>query len=208
MPSIRILRDAVDHAGRRDADDFVDGRDHVVDVVELRAGRRVGLDLRRPPDGHGVARAAQVRGEELGPFVRRAAGPGPAGVILVVGLGRTEHIQAAKRIERLDVHRNGGRNAVLREQLADGAVLAFRRGAVVAPDVEDQGVVTVAEAIDFIDEPADMVVRMFGKAGGDLHQPALEWLLILGNAVPGGQRIGPRRQLSVRGNPAHRPWRA
>ena len=111
-------------------------------------------------------------------------------MIHVVGLGRTEHVQAAQLVERLDVLRYRGRNAVLREHLADGAVLAFRRGAVVAPDVEDQRVVAVAEAIDFIDEAADMVVRVLGKAGGDLHQPALEWLLILGNAVPGGQRSG------------------
>src|SRR5271157_1852581 len=144
-----------------------------------------------------------MRGKELRPFVRRAASPGPAGVILVVGLGRTEHVEAAKRIERLDVHRDGGRNAILREHLADGAVLAFRRGSVVSPDVEDQGVVSIAEAIDFIDEPADMVVRVFGIAGGYLHQPALEWLLILGNAVPGGKRIRSRCELSVRGNPAH-----
>ena len=32
----RVLRDAVDHARRRDADDLVDGRDDVVAVVELR----------------------------------------------------------------------------------------------------------------------------------------------------------------------------
>ena len=51
----------------------------------------------------------------------------------------------------------GGRNAVLRQQLADRAVLTFRRGAVVAPDVEDQRVVAVAELLDFIDEPADLV---------------------------------------------------
>ena len=204
----RVLRDAVDHARRGDADDFVDGRDHVVHVVKLRARRRVGLDLRGPPNGHRVAGAAKVRSEELGPLVGRAAGPGPAGVILVVGLGRTEHIEAAKLIERLDVHRNGGRNAVLRQQLADGAVLAFRRGAVVTPDVEDQSVVAVAEVLDFIDEPADMVVCMLGIAGGDLHQAALERLLILGDAVPGRQRLRPRRQLGVSRESSPFPWRA
>ena len=36
----RILRDAVDHARRRDADDLVDRRHDVVAVVELRARRR------------------------------------------------------------------------------------------------------------------------------------------------------------------------
>ena len=92
----RVLRDAVDDARRRDADDFVDGRGDVVDVVELRARRGVGLDLRGPADGHRVARAAEVRREQLGPLVGRAAGPGPAGVIHVVGLGRAEHVEAAE----------------------------------------------------------------------------------------------------------------
>ena len=48
-------------------------------------------------------------------------------------------------------------NAVLRQQLADRAVLTFRRGAVVAPDVEDQRVVAVAKSLDFVHEPADLV---------------------------------------------------
>jgi len=40
-------------------------------------------------------------------------------------------------VQRLDVLRDRGRNPVLRELLADGAVQAFGGGAVVAPDVKD-----------------------------------------------------------------------
>ena len=142
----RVLRDAVDDARRRDADDLVDRRDDVVAVMELRARRRVRLDLRRPADRHRVARAAEVRGEQLRALVGRAARPAPAGVVLVVGLRRAEHVQAAELLERVDVLLGGGRNAVLRQQFADRAVLALGRGAVVAPDVEDQRVVAVARA--------------------------------------------------------------
>ena len=58
----RILRNAVDLQRRCDADDFVDCRDDVVAVMELWARCGIGFDLRRPPDGHRVARAAEVRG--------------------------------------------------------------------------------------------------------------------------------------------------
>ena len=94
----RVLRDAVDDARRRDAEDLVERRRDVVDVVELRARRGVGLDLRGPADGHRIARAAEVRRQQLGPLVRRAAGPRPAGVIHVVGLGRAEHVEPAQGV--------------------------------------------------------------------------------------------------------------
>ena len=172
--------------------------------MELRARRRVGLDLRRPADRHRVARAAEMRGEELGPLVGRAPCPRPAGVILVVGQRRSEHVQAAQGVERRDVLLGRGGYAVLRQQLADRAVLALRRGAVVAPDVEDQRVLAVAERLDLVDQPADLHVDMLGEAGGHFHQAALEGLLILRDAVPGGHGRMARRQLGVGGNPALR----
>ena len=203
-----VLRDAVDHARRRDAQDVVDGRNHIVDVEELSARRGVGLDLRGPADGQRIARAAEVRGDELGRLVRRAARPGPAGVIHVVGLGRAEHVEAAERVERLDMLLGGGGDAVLRQQLADRAVLAFGRGAVVAPDVEDQRVVAVAKLVDFIHDAADLYVHVLGKSGEHLHQAALEGLLVVGDRVPGSQGGWPRGELRVRRNPAQSAWRA
>ena len=83
----------------------------------------------------------------------------PAGVIHVVGQRRAEHVEPAERLQRVDVLFDGRRDAVLREQFADRAVLAFGGGAVVAPDVEDQCVVAVAEPLDLIDYAADLNVR-------------------------------------------------
>ena len=97
---------------------------------------------------------------------------------------------------------DGGRNSVLRQQFADGAVLAFRRGAVVAPDVEDQRVVAIAEPFDFIDDPADLDIDVLSEARRHFHQAALERLLVFGDAVPGRHRLMPRRELRVGGNPA------
>ena len=81
-----------------------------------------------------------------------------------------------------------GRDAVLRQQLADRAVLALGRGAVVAPDVEDQRVVAVAELLDLVDEPADLDIDVLGEPGGHLHQAALERPLVFRDAVPGRHR--------------------
>ena len=142
-------------------------------------------------------------------FVRRAASPGPAGVIHVVGLGRTEHVEAAECVERLDVLRHGGRNAVLREQLADGAVLAFRRGAVVSPDVEDQGVVSRSRA--------DRFRRRCGRPGASTCsvKPAntsisRRWkgFSSSGMRVPGGKRVRSRCELRVRAESSPAAWRA
>ena len=171
-------------------------------MQELSARRGVGLDFRRPADGQRVAGAAEMRGDELGRLVRRAAGPRPAGVIHVVGLRRTEHVEAAERVERLDLLFGGRRDAILCEQFADRAVLAFRGGAVVTPDVQDQGVLAVAEPVNFLDNTADLRIHVFGKPGEYLHQPALKGLFVFGNRVPGRQRGGSRGQLRVLRNPA------
>jgi len=72
-------------------------------------------------------------------------------------------------------------NAILRKQLADRPVLAFGRRAVVAPDVEDQRVLAIAESLDFVDDAADLCVHMLGKAGKHLHQAALERPLVPGD---------------------------
>ena len=80
---------------------------------------------------------------------------------------------------------DGGGDAVLRQQFADRSALAFRRGTVVAPDVEDQRVVAIAEPVDLIDDPADLDIRVLGEARRHLHKASLEGFLVLGDAVPG-----------------------
>ena len=64
----------------------------------------------------------------------------------------------------------------------------FGRGAVVAPDVEDQRVVAVAELVDLIHDAADLHVHVLGEPGVHLHQAALKRLLVLGDRLPGRQR--------------------
>ena len=123
-------------------------------------------------------------------------------MIHVVGLRAAERIKAAEFLQRLDVLRNLGRNSVLRQLLADGAVQAFCGGTVVAPDVEDQRVVEFALPLDLVDDPAGVVVGVLGETGEDFHQATLERLFIFGDRSPGGHRLRPRRQLGVLRNPA------
>ena len=101
-----------------------------------------------------------------------------------VGLGRAEHIEPAELLERRHMLTNGAGNAILRQQLTDRAVLTFRRGTVVAPDVEDQGIVAIAEPVDLVDDPTDLDVHVFGEARRHFHQPSLEGPLVLGDALP------------------------
>src|SRR5208282_1406299 len=180
----RILWEAVHNARRGDADDVVNRGSDIVHMQELWMRRRVRLDLRRPTDGQGIARAAEVRRDQFGGFVGRATRPGPTCVVHVIGLGRTEHIETTKLIQRFDVLINRRWDAVLRQQLADGAVLPFRRRTVVAPDVEDDRVVAISEPVYLVHDAADLSVYVLGHSREQLHEPPLEGPFALGNGVP------------------------
>ena len=143
-------------------------------MVELRARRLVGLDAFRPRDGHRVARAAEVRGDELGVLKRRVAGPGPTGVVHVVDLGPAECVEPAERVQRFDLLLNRVGDLVLGQQLTDAAVLTFGARPVVAPDVEDDRVIADAERVEPVDDLADLGIHMLDEAGKDFHQPPLE----------------------------------
>ena len=130
------------------------------------------------------------------------AGPGPAGVIHVVGQRTAEGLEAAEFIEGLDLLRDGVGNLILREQFADGTVLTFGGGTVVAPDVEDDGVVALAGLVEVIDQLADLRIRVFAEAGVDFHQAQLKGALGFGNAVPRRHGRVARGQFGVGRNPA------
>jgi hypothetical protein len=167
----------------------------------LRCG--IGLNLRGLAHGHRVARAAEVPCDQLGGLVGRVTGPDPSGVIHVVGLGRTEYAEAAQLFQGLNMLLRRQGNAILCERFADRAVLAFDRSAVVAPDVEDQRIVAVAELLDFIRDAAALRIHVLGESGKHLDPPPLEGLLVLPNRIPRGQRRGVGRESRIRRNRAH-----
>ena len=198
----RILLEAVHHLGRVDVEDVVDGRRNVVDVMELRARRLVGLDTRGPGDRQRIARAAEVRGDELGILERRIAGPCPACMIHIVDLGPAERIQTTQFVQRLKLLLNRVGNLVLRQQLADAAVLAFGAGTVVAEDIDHDRIIANALAVQFVDHLAGLGIDMFHEACEHLHQTPLKRPLRLGNAVPSRHALGSRRKLRTRRDPA------
>ena len=124
-------------------------------------------------------------------------------------LGVAERSEAADLVERLELLLDRVRDHVLREQFADCAVLTFRAGAVVADNIENDCVVANFQLFEAVDELADLRIDMLEEAGENLHQPRPERTLRLRNAVPRRHRLGARRQLRVRRNPAEclLPWR-
>ena len=108
----------------------------------------------------------------------------------------------ADLVQRRDLLLDRVRDVVLGEQFADAPLLAFGARAVVAPDVEDDGVVAEAELLQPVHQLADLGVGVLDEPGEHLHQPPLERPLRLGDAVPRRHRVGSRRQLRVGGNPA------
>ena len=76
------------YSGCADAADFEDGRHDVNDVMELVADAAEVLDVAGPGDAHALPRAAEVRGDLLGPAERRVEGPRPRHGHVVVGLVR------------------------------------------------------------------------------------------------------------------------
>ena len=203
-PSIGILLPSVDHVGRLDAEDFVDRRRDVVDVVELRSRRLVRLDPLRPRDHQRISRAAEMRGDQLGVAERRIAGPGPAGVIHVVGLGGAERVEATDlcRAPRVCCSIVFGIWFCARSSLMR-AVLAFGARTVVAEDVEDDRVVAQAQ-LARVRRSAGRPARRHARR--NRRRPpsagAGTGRCEFGNAVPRRHRVGARRQLGVRRNPS------
>ena len=191
------LLDAVDRIGRRDAGRFEDGRHDVDDVVELAADAAHVLDVAGPGHGHALGRPAEVRRHLFHPLERRAHRPRPARRKV-----RERPFRAPELVpEKLVLDRHG--NAIEGGELVRRAVEhAFSAGAVVAADVDDQGVVELAEVFDGLDDPADLVVGVREVRPVDVGLLDEELLLLPTEGIPLRQFLRPRRQLGVLGHDA------
>ena len=94
-------------------------------------------------------------------------------------------------------------NAIEGRELVRCAVEhALGARAVVATDVDDQGIVEFAEVFDRLDNPPDLMVGV-GKVGPiNIRLPDEELLLRETEAVPLRKSFWPRRQLGVLGHDA------
>ena len=68
----------------------------------------------------------------------------------------------------------------------------------------DDGVVEFAQAVDKVDDPAQVVVGLLQEGRIDLHLPGVEFFRVVGETLPGLHFFGARRQLSSRRDDALR----
>ena len=96
------------------------------------------------------------------------------------------------------------RRAVEVGPLVEGAVQPADGGpAVVARDVDDDGVVLLPHLVDRVDEAADLDVRVFGVARVHLHLPGQNLLRVVRERVPLGDVRRVRGELGARRHQAH-----
>lgn len=139
-------------------------------MVELVARLGIRFDAVGPFDGHRIAGATEVSPHQFQALIWRAACPGPACVIHVVDQRGAMRIQSAESIEHLDVLVDLRGNSVLSKQLRDGSVLAFPGGAVVAPDVDNQGVILIAESFNFGEDATHLMISVLSKSSQHFNQ--------------------------------------
>ena len=199
----RPLLDPVHAHGLGDPRDLEDRRGEVDAVSELLPQPASVLDPPRPRDHHRVAGAAEVAGQLLAPLERGIAGPAPAGGIVRRGQRPAPCVEAAVLLDLLELLLSGERDPVVDDELVESARRrALHAGAVVAPDVDHERVVELAQLLQRVEQPADVVVRVLLVARVHLHLPGVELPLLVRQRVPGRHRVGPGRELRVLGDDA------
>ena len=169
---------------------FEDGRHDVDDMMELAADAARVVDMAGPRYGHALGRPAEMRRHLLHPLERGGHRPRP-GCRKV----RERPVRSPELVpEELVLDRHG--NAVERGELVRRAVEhPFGARAVVAADVDDQGVVELAEVFDGLDDPTDLVVGVCEVRPIDVRLLDEELLLLPAEGVPLRQFLRPRRSV-------------
>ena len=140
-----------------------------------------------------------MRGNLLGPLIRRVHRVRPADRIVIVCLRSAELVDLGlEKVGRLDAC-----NSVQHEQLVEAAVRrSFGRRSVVADDVVDQRVVELSEPVEPVDEPPDVIVGMLEEAGIHFHLPREYRLHVVGLFVPRRDLVRAVGQLGIGRNDA------
>ena len=124
-------------------------------------------------------------------------------MIHIVGLRGTERGESAEFFERGELLFDGVGDVVLREQLADRSLLALGGRSVVAPDVEDERVVTQVAIFESLHQAPDLHVGVLDETGEELHAAALEGALVFRDVGPGGHRLIARGEHGTGWDDAH-----
>jgi selenocysteine lyase/cysteine desulfurase len=147
-------------------------------------GPRQAAD-RAPTVAVALPGAAEEGGNLLGPFERSVEGPGPWHRHVIIGHPGAPgvvpfHLLGDRKFDAIELGHFAGRPIGR----------SFSRGAVVADDVDDQGVVELAHVLHGLDDAPDLVIGI-GEIGRiDVRLPDEELLLFVAQRVPVFQQIG------------------
>jgi len=160
-------------------------------MMELPTKPALVGDPRRPADHRGIG-APAARGDLLAVGERRGGGIGPGGGIAAVGPRESEVVDPLRHIlQRL------GDTVPVAQLVHDAVQATLGRGAVVAGDVDDQGVVQLAGRLDRVDDAADLVVGVLHRSAEHLHPAGPDLLVGVAELLPRRQGRRPGLQLGV-----------
>ena len=193
-PSMGLCCDAIDRDRLRQSCRFQKRGSDVDDVVELRAELALAFDPLGPVHDGAVARSAPVRGDLLGPLVRRVHGVRPAHRVVIVGLRPAELVEPRhQEFGRLD----GGRPVEVDHLVERAVERALGRRAVVADDVIDQRVVEQVELFQSVQQASDVVVGVLQESRVDFHLAAQHRLESFRHLVPRRDLLVARGKLAI-----------
>ena len=160
------------------------------DMLKLRAQATFVVNFCRPRNDHRIGGAAEVRRIHLCSLEWSAESPGP-------GRSKMIHVQlAALRItQRQSLLDGEGFPLIVLGIISIRA--AFGAGAVVSEDFDDERVVTLSGIMDFLEKPANFVVRLLGESRIYLGLVCQQLLFICRKRLPRRQACRARRQLRI-----------
>ena len=159
-------------------------------MVVLGSQLTAGLHAGGPGDDARVGRAA-LELVALPHLERRVEGHGPTVGVVVVGLG------SAELVDHGQVGVDVVGDAVHEHHLVDRAVGAALAAGAVVGDQHDQGVVPLADELEEVEQPADLMVGVGEEPGVDLGHAGEQLLLLRRQRVPRAGDVDRREGLPV-----------
>ena len=173
----RGLGDAAKLGRCVDAERLEHGGHHVDRVRVLAADLALGLDALGPVHDEPVGDAAAV-GLPLPPPERRVARERPAPRVVVEVLGAAEVVEGGEVLLEVVGH------VVEELVLVHRAVRSALGAGPVVGDDHDDGVVQLAQVVQEVQHPSDLVVGVLEESGEDLHHPGVELALVVRQVGP------------------------
>ena len=190
----RPLGNAIDRLRYLDASGFEDGGNDINHMMELTADRSDILDVAGPRNRQSLAGATEVRGDLLGPLEGGVEGPRPADRHVRIGFLRTPLFEM-QELQRFGSFQD---TIVSGELVVSTGQGAFRAGAVVATDIDDQRVVEFTHVLDLLDHAVDLIVGIGCVTRKGFRLALEKFLFQQRDRIPLRDRIRPRRELGIR----------